>query len=132
MGWVHEDKYAETFDPLSRFILVYADDDRKPEKLIAFALFRFDKDFDDNVVYCYEVQVKEGMRGQGLGRTLMSLLTHICSRWGMDKVMLTVLKSNVKATRLYSLLGFTVDETSPDPEDGEDYEILSKYVEVED
>lgn len=41
----------------------------------------------------YELQVEASAQGKGVGRLLMELLQHVGKDWRMDKVMLTVFKS---------------------------------------
>eukprot|EP00892_Ulva_mutabilis_P005871 jgi/Ulvmu1/3656/UM017_0070.1 len=82
------------------------------------------------VAYVYELQLAKEAQGNGLGTYLMSLVESEASRFGMHKVMLTCFTSNTAAQRLYQKLGYSKDETSPDPAvDGADcagYDILSK------
>ena len=35
---------------------------------------RYDMDFDDDVLYCYEIQLEESCRGKGLGKFMMKVL----------------------------------------------------------
>ena len=92
-GWDEVEKKKELFHPNSRFLCVYASPrseditadgsgpsssrsatkiDRKEEELIAFVMFRFEWDDEDEpehpVVFCYEIQVCEDYRGQSLGK----------------------------------------------------------------
>ena len=38
-------------------------------------------DFDDDVLYCYEIQLEESCRGKGLGKFMMKVLNIICARY---------------------------------------------------
>ncbi|KAG8848756.1 hypothetical protein FRB96_001035 [Tulasnella sp. 330] len=127
-GWQPRAKRKELFDPLSRFILVYAPPSSSPEVvnlpgstiLSGFCMFRFDEEEtteDGNtmqdVIYCYEVQISRKLQRSGLGLTLLGDLDSIAKKWGMKKVMLTVFKNNTPAIALYAKSGYSVDPISP-------------------
>ncbi|KAL5359164.1 acyl-CoA N-acyltransferase [Aspergillus floccosus] len=67
------------------------------------------------VIYCYEVHLLPSAQGRGLGEMLMKRFADLGRRVGVEKAMLTVFKSNIKAIRLYKKLGYEVDEYSPRP-----------------
>ena len=127
-----EAKRAEFEHRKARYLLVQREEsegsNNVTDNLIAFAHFRFEMDDDESpecvVLYVYEIQVAQSHRKQGLGKRLMNLLEQIAKAHEMDKVMLTVFKSNKSAMEFYKhKLGYVVDENSPKHED---YEILSK------
>lgn len=129
-GWDPAVKLAELFDSLSRFILVHSE-----ERLVAFAMFRFEYEHYNNLLYCYELQVSSSSQRAGIGRLLLRWLESIGVAWEMDKLVLTVLKGNINAVEFYHSFGFQIDATSPgytveddSPNDVDDvdYEILSK------
>ncbi|KAG7099284.1 hypothetical protein E1B28_001143 [Marasmius oreades] len=125
-GWNRDEKRAEFFNSLSRFIVLSARD-----TTAAYAIFRFEYEEGLNLLYCYELQTQKFYQKKGLGKFLMNALDSIARKWKMDQIMLTVFKDNVNASRFYKDLGFGLDPTSPTDEDGEDldavdYEILSK------
>ncbi|KAG0145289.1 hypothetical protein CROQUDRAFT_64024 [Cronartium quercuum f. sp. fusiforme G11] len=137
-GYSPKEKRAELLDRQSRFLLALGPTD---DELKGFAMWRFDweETCDDEVeevevVYCYELQVKESERGRGLGKELMKLLEAIGIGWGMKKVMLTVHLSNQPAVRFYTQkMKFEIDEISPsqfEDADPADYEILSKKLTI--
>lgn len=110
-----------------------ADDADAGAEVIGFAHYRFEVDDEDRpahpVGYLYELQISSRHQKHGLGGKLMSLVERISSELKMEKVMLTVFKSNVGAMRFYERQEYKVDESSPSNfEGGEtcDYEILSK------
>ncbi|KAI0094735.1 acyl-CoA N-acyltransferase [Irpex rosettiformis] len=127
MGWDVQEKKNELFDPVtSRFIVVRCSEPSPDNVDIikAFVMFKFD----------YEVQVAESWRRYGIGRFLVDQIIQIARRFKMQKVLLTVLKANKGASRFYTSMGFSKDETSPDyvpegatDEDVEpcDYDIMS-------
>ncbi|KAI0030652.1 acyl-CoA N-acyltransferase, partial [Vararia minispora EC-137] len=141
MGWDPETKKAQLFHTDSRFILL-----RRPEPtasadgtesltLASFAMFRFDTEGGDRVVYCYELQIGHDCRRGGLGRALMGMLYDIAKRCDMHKVMLTVFQMNEPAISFYKSVGFQLDPISPGYEDDsewieedEDYYIMSRTV----
>ncbi|KAI6162243.1 hypothetical protein EDD17DRAFT_1758045 [Pisolithus thermaeus] len=131
-GWAPRSKKREMFDAQSRFIIASQEDN--PPNVVAYTIFRFDREEHQDVVYCYELQVSKNARHCGLGKLLTQKLSDIGATWGMEKVVLTVFKgSNQSAFSFYRSVGFSVDETSPDhPANSEggvphdtDYSILS-------
>ncbi|PCH33801.1 acyl-CoA N-acyltransferase, partial [Wolfiporia cocos MD-104 SS10] len=113
MGWDPDTKRAEMFDPLSRFIIVrhnqedHLDQSKsKSASIIAYSMFRFEREERQNVLYCYELQVQREFRRAGLGIRLMQQLVSIGKRWYMENIMLTVLKSNTPAREFYNKLGY--------------------------
>ena len=54
----------------------------------------------------YELQISKGAQHRGLGRLLSKQLAQIGRRWGMRKVMLTVLKANTSAMAFYRSVGY--------------------------
>jgi N-alpha-acetyltransferase 40 len=59
----------------------------------------------------------------------MKTLEKLAKIWEMERVVLTLLINNEKASRFYKeKLGYTIDDTSPDKSDEPAYEILSKLV----
>ncbi|KIK28487.1 hypothetical protein PISMIDRAFT_673495 [Pisolithus microcarpus 441] len=106
-GWAPRSKKQEMFDARSRFIIAYQEDTPtlNPPNIVAYTMFRFDKEEHQNVVYCYELQVSESARHCGLGKLLTQKLSDIGATWGMEKVMLTVFKANQSAFSFYSSVG---------------------------
>ncbi|WVW84811.1 hypothetical protein I302_106846 [Kwoniella bestiolae CBS 10118] len=166
--YTESSKREELFDPDARYVLLLsstsstsngigvnnkgkgkgkeAQVEFRYEDLLGFCGFRFDTEEtlssrDAEVVYCYEVQLSRRCRGLGLGKRLLGILEGIGRRRGLDKVMLTCLKSNASALAFYTKQGYTADEIDPtrineeepveddDDDEGEeevDYRILSK------
>ncbi|KAH0838357.1 ESSS subunit of NADH:ubiquinone oxidoreductase-domain-containing protein [Lanmaoa asiatica] len=133
-GWKPQRKRTEMFDPLSRFIVARGfsvpTSNLASSGVVAYSIFRFDREDRQNVIYCYELQVSKDSRRFGLGRLLTQILSDIGAQWGMTKVMLTVFKGSPKvhlahdvahvsvanhtAMLFYKSIGFTIDEISPD------------------
>ncbi|KDR85062.1 hypothetical protein GALMADRAFT_233668 [Galerina marginata CBS 339.88] len=136
-GWDPVAKRKELFNSLSRFILLYQTDTRTLE---AFTMFRFEDEEDEDVIYCYDLQVTAFFQGMGLGKKMLSELGKLGQTFYMEKIMLTVLKGNMKAALFYKATGFSMDPSSPDYLESDDefegdeiseevdYEILSKKV----
>ncbi|KDQ63674.1 hypothetical protein JAAARDRAFT_29703 [Jaapia argillacea MUCL 33604] len=122
-GWDPPRKRQELFHRLSRFILVRPalDESEEPRStlpdIIAYSMFRFEREVTEDVVYCYELQVAKSAQRFGIGKVLMQQLAHIGLHFGMTRVMLTAFKSNIDACNFYRALGFSIDPTSPDYED---------------
>ncbi|KAH9821702.1 acyl-CoA N-acyltransferase [Melampsora americana] len=130
-GYSAEEKIEEMWDPEGRFIILLGQDD----VVVGFLIWRFDWEEtmcskDVEVAYCYELQFKKDVCGNGLGRALMHLLEEIGKSWKMKKVMLTVHKANTRALSFYlSKMNYEFDEISPSQVEGADpadYEIMSK------
>ena len=86
-------------------------------------------DEDDDVLYCYEIQLEESVRRLGLGKFMVKILELMMIKADLLKIMLTVFKFNEAATKLFKVaLKFEVDETNPKDSVYEqfDYEILSR------
>ncbi|XP_072023902.1 N-alpha-acetyltransferase 40-like [Amphiura filiformis] len=129
-GWTEREK-REEMEHDKAWYLVAKDQDGCHQ---GFAQFRFDMDFDDEVLYCYEIQILNEVRRKGLGKFLMQILELIAHKTQMKKVMCTVFQNNKTATAFFTKnLKYVIDETSPseyDPMNPEDYdyEILSKPI----
>ena len=60
-------------------------------------------DFDDDVLYCYEIQLEADMMRRGLGRFMMKVLELLMIKAQLKKIMLTVFKHNqVKVLPVYA------------------------------
>ncbi|XP_071962964.1 N-alpha-acetyltransferase 40-like [Antedon mediterranea] len=127
-GWRERDKREEITHEKSWFLLAKNLDG----DYVGFSHFRFDMDFDEEVLYCYEIQLERKVQRKGLGKFMMQILELMANKTKMSKVVLTVFKENRVANKFYlETLKYAVDETSPsvfDPmsPDLYDYEILSK------
>ncbi|KAK3924753.1 N-alpha-acetyltransferase 40 [Frankliniella fusca] len=124
-GWNGKMKKEEMTDDDARYLIARSSDGKR----LGFSHFRFDMDFDDEVLYCYELQIEEHARRKGLGCFMLGVLEALTVHYNMKKTMLTVFKHNHPGKTFFKKNGYKPDETSP--EDTEDeifcYEILSKY-----
>lgn len=125
-GWSDKEKKEEMREDNARYLLAYDTEDQ----IVAMAHFRFDVDYDVEVVYCYEVQLREGVRGKGLGKFLIQILELMAMKAKMKKVVCTVFKANRQAVNFFTKMKYTIDDTSPSFQDEDfenvDYEIYSK------
>ncbi|CAL8077016.1 unnamed protein product [Calicophoron daubneyi] len=135
-GWDEKKKRDEVFSPKSRVLICYVfgltHDDEEVERIAGFVSFRFEREDEHPVLYCYEIQLREEYRGQSIGRYMMNALSLVASSTRMHRVLLTVFKANTKALHFFKQLGFQTDETDPSnfkDSPKVDYEILSKRCE---
>jgi GNAT superfamily N-acetyltransferase len=128
-GWEEKKRFADVSHVNSRFLAVYRPE--TPDVIEAFCMFRFDWDDDDEpeyaVLYVYELQVSEALRGRGVGWQLMQICTALQAQYHMKKTMLTCFKHNAAALGFYKTIGFGIDFNSPTCHGRTDaeYEILS-------
>ncbi|XP_052767655.1 N-alpha-acetyltransferase 40-like [Mya arenaria] len=127
-GWKDREKREEMFDDRAWY-LVARDDQRLP---VAFVHFRFDIEMDEEVVYCYEIQLTPNLRRKGLGKFLMQILELLAHKTEMVKVMLTTFKHNDPGFKFFQeALKYQIDDISPEDGMYEDecyYWILSKPI----
>eukprot|EP00245_Coleochaete_scutata_P000624 TRINITY_DN10729_c0_g1_i1.p1 TRINITY_DN10729_c0_g1~~TRINITY_DN10729_c0_g1_i1.p1 ORF type:complete len:295 (+),score=85.62 TRINITY_DN10729_c0_g1_i1:172-1056(+) len=98
--------------------------------VVGFVQFRFVVEEGVVVLYVYELQLEERVRGRGLGKYLMQLMELAAKKNGMKGVMLTVQKANPRAMDFYlKKLNYVILPISPsqsDPLESATYEILGK------
>ncbi|KAK7694848.1 hypothetical protein QCA50_002036 [Cerrena zonata] len=139
MRWDASEKQNELFHKHSRFIIVYraSGDTEGRDDIAGFVMFRFDEEYDENMIYCYELQLMKSSKRSGIGRFLIETLSRIGAKYSMHCIKLTALKVNTLAMGFYIAVGFKLDFTSPDYVDEEDpdaepeecdYQILRKDV----
>nr|CDS28192.1 n alpha acetyltransferase 40 NatD catalytic [Hymenolepis microstoma] len=142
-GWNGESKLTELFSPQSRFLLCYPTQlkqtcaigrhesplslnpsDKDP---CAFVHFRFEVDARRPVLYCYEIQVLDRIRGMGLGQNLLQIMYKIAEVNKLTRIILTVFKFNSSAYVFFGRNGFKIDSTDLSKE-GKfvDYSIMSR------
>ncbi|XP_070578837.1 N-alpha-acetyltransferase 40-like [Ptychodera flava] len=129
-GWKDRDKKEELTDDRAWYVIARNLDGQA----VAFVHMRFDIDYDDEVLYCYEIQLMKEVQRKGLGKFLMQILGLIAHKTNMKKVMLTVFKNNIASSEFFKkVLKYEIDETdqsSQYPLDDYDYEILSKQIKI--
>ena len=128
-GWKESEKHKEMTEDMALYLIA---SEKETGKLVAFSHFRFDIECDDEVVYCYEIQVEDSYRRKGVGKFLLQVLELLAYKTSMIKVMLTTFKSNKNAHNFFiDAMKYEVDETNPVEflfEQGKCYEILSKKI----
>ncbi|CAN0316166.1 unnamed protein product [Lampetra planeri] len=109
-GWKEREKQEEMRDERAWYLLA-RDGAGAP---LGFSHFRFDTDWGEEILYCYEIQLEGRARRRGLGKFLMQVLQLIANSTEMKKVVLTVFKHNEGAYRFFKhTLQYQLDETSP-------------------
>jgi len=112
-GWSDKEKRMEMTDERSWYLI--ARDNEEDGCPVAVVHFRFDIDNDDEVLYCYEIQLSPEVRRKGLGKFLMQILELMAFKAQMSKVMVTVFKHHTDSNEFFiNKLKYAVDETSPD------------------
>ncbi|KAK4296760.1 hypothetical protein Pmani_030781 [Petrolisthes manimaculis] len=124
-GWKEHLKREEMCEDAAWYLIVT---DRVQQRPVAFSHFRFDMDYGEEVLYCYELQLETEYRQQGLGRFMLQVLELMAFTAQMSKVVLTVFKHNTSAVTFFNKCKYTIDETSPENTIDEtfDYHIMSK------
>ena len=61
------------FDDRARYLIARSTAEENTGKLLAFAHFRFDMDYDDEVLYVYEIQLEDCVKRKGLGKFMMQV-----------------------------------------------------------
>ncbi|KAK7065377.1 N-alpha-acetyltransferase 40 [Halocaridina rubra] len=125
-GWHGNEKREEMTEDEAWYLIAY--DTLRSDKPAGFSHFRFDMDYGDEVLYCYELQLEEEYRGKGLGRFMMQVLELMAFSNQMLKVILTVFKHNPRGFEFFKKCRYEIDETSPEDsfEETFDYHIISK------
>jgi hypothetical protein len=67
-GWKEKNKTDEMMDESAWYLVAREAESGSP---VAFSHFRYDMDYDDEVLYVYEIQLEQGVRRKGLGRFMM-------------------------------------------------------------
>ncbi|XP_057977100.1 uncharacterized protein LOC131164136 isoform X2 [Malania oleifera] len=104
---------------------------------VGFVHYRFIVEEEIPVLYVYELQLENHVRGKGLGKFLMQLIELIACKTGMEAVVLTVQKANESAMNFYmNKLRYKISSMSPSRVDSligikKSYEILCKVFDHE-
>ena len=108
-GWKEKEKREEMRSVAAWYLLARTEEGRA----VAFAHFRYDMDYDDEVVYCYDIQVEVAFRRKGLGKFMMKILEMLCLKADMLKLMATIFKKDKAEVEFFKkALKFEMDETS--------------------
>jgi len=96
-SWDPEEKKEEMFHALSRVVLlqpIQLDEGLQSpgaseSPVVAFSMFRFEREDKRNMLYCYELQVRISARRSGLGKALLDVLGKIGKAYSMPRILLT-------------------------------------------
>lgn len=88
--WKDSQKLEELTDEAAWYLVAKTPEGDK----LGFSHFRFDMDYGDEVLYCYELQLENAAQRKGLGKFMMQILELIAFTNNMKKVVLTILKLN--------------------------------------
>lgn len=130
-GWSQREKKEELRSDKAWYLLA-RDQDGKP---VAFCHFRFDLEYETEIVHCYDLQLIESVRKKGLGKFMMQIIELMANKYEMKRIMLAVFNHNTVGQEFFKKkLKYEVDGSSPDAGLYEaqnfDYEILSKLTKV--
>lgn len=119
MKWSASSKRKEMLLPDMRYLVIRdqlreADGD-SPRPVHGFISFMTTYEDGHEVLYVYEIHLASASRGQGIGKVLLNMIEQIGRRIKVEKVMLTVFKSNKRAVKWYDRMAYTVDDFSPGP-----------------
>ena len=125
-GWREDGKRNEMREDLAWFLLAKT----KEGTPVAFAHFRYNMHFDEDVLYCYDLQVEKDYRRKGLGHFMMKVLEMLMLKADMLKLMCTVFKIDKSGVEFFKTdLRFGTDETTL-LEQQFQYEIISRYNQI--
>jgi len=128
-GWKEKEKKSELREDLAWY-LIAKNSEGTP---VAFSHFRFDMDYDDEVLYCYELQVEKAYRRKGLGKFMMKVLEMLMIKADMLKLMCTIFKKDKPESEFFkNALKFELDETSfvDTVHEQFEYEILCRFNQI--
>merc|ERR1712133_266469 len=128
-GWKTKEKKSELREDLAWY-LIAKNSEGTP---VAFSHFRYDMDYDDEVLYCYELQVEKAYRRKGLGKFMMKVLEMLMIKADMLKLMCTIFKKDKPESEFFKkALKFEMDETSfvDTVHEQFEYEILSRFNQI--
>lgn len=119
MKWSASSKRKEMILPDMRYMVIRDEmqesDDGTSRAIHGFVSFMTTYEDGYEVLYVYEIHLAAKFRGQGVGKVLLDMTEAIGRKIKLEKVMLTVFKSNNRAVKWYDRMGYTVDDFSPGP-----------------
>lgn len=133
IGWHAKRKLREMKEKEMRYILLYGNKAQDFAGFLSFML-TYDSVPAVPVLYVYEIHLEKAYRSKGVGKGLMRVAEDIARKVGVEKIMLTCFKSNVKARTFYEALEYVVDVSSPEDRETRnkvvktDYVIMSKNI----
>lgn len=118
VGWSPATKREEMADGDMKYLLLTACDSGHNSveyRIYGFLSFMLTREDNLPVIYCYEIHLRPGLQGRGIGKRLMGIMENIGRKVGVRKTMLTVFSRNEGGRRWYQRIGYKVDESSPTP-----------------
>ena len=67
----------EMFDDRAWYLIARSVASEDAGKLLGFSHFRFDMDYDDEVLYVYEIQLEDSVKRKGLGKFMMQVCNEL-------------------------------------------------------
>lgn len=122
MKWSLASKRKEMLLPDMRYLVIQekkpasndADDGNSPS-VFGFISYMITYEDGYEVVYIYEIHLEPALCGQGVGKVLLAMVETIARKVKVEKAMLTVFKSNRRASKWYDRMGYAIDDFSPPP-----------------
>ena len=65
------------FDDRAWYLMARSVASEDAGKLLGFSHFRFDMDYDDEVLYVYEIQLEDSVKRKGLGKFMMQVCNEL-------------------------------------------------------
>lgn len=112
MKWSTTKKRKEMKLPDMKYITLI---EEQSGNLIGFISFMVTYEDGYEVLYIYEIHFIPQWQGKGIGKKLVHVIEQIGNNVGLEKVMLTVFRTNTRAVNWYQNLGYVEDEFSPGP-----------------
>ncbi|KAI0983075.1 hypothetical protein GJ496_005809 [Pomphorhynchus laevis] len=126
-GWDEVRIRRQMFAVKARFILIYMKSNK--ERLAGFVHFRFTRDYGRNVIYLYEIQIKQEFRKHGIGTSILKSIIDLAYTFRIYHIICTVFKFNSIALKFFRKNFFEIDPSytslSPKQQADVDYFILS-------
>lgn len=114
--WSRSKKRKEMLLPDMKYLIYYETEQAERKFYLAgFVSFMITYEDGHEVLYVYEIHFGQDFQGLGYGTDMMNVVESIGCEVGVEKVMLTVFKSNERAIKWYGKRGYVVDEYSPGP-----------------
>ncbi|KAK9465041.1 acyl-CoA N-acyltransferase [Lipomyces arxii] len=111
LGWHPKSKLKEMREKGLIYIIIKTKNTQTT--LTGFISFMVTIETDECVIYCYELQLSQDLRGRGLGKLLLNKMEQFSSVARVSKSMLTVFSAN-PAVKFYSKFGYKLSPTSPE------------------
>lgn len=129
-GWNEGEKRAKMRGDLSWYLIARTSEGTP----VAFSHFRYFVDtYEDEVLYCHELQVEQAFRRKGLGKFMMKVLEMLMIKADMLKIMCTIFfKDTIEVDFFKTALKFEADDTNfiDTTHEQVESEILSRFNQI--